>query len=149
MFVFCSNSDIDECSEATDDCQQTCSNTPGGYTCSCVLGYDLNSDAKTCTQGVFMYVVCVTDVYQHTWRLHMFMCVRLRPEFWFQDLHSRCVCVVCVTDVYQHTWWLRVLVVVRIRPEFWCQDLYSRCVLCNVCNRCVPTHLAATCPHVC
>ncbi|XP_078357327.1 uncharacterized protein LOC144642207 isoform X3 [Oculina patagonica] len=30
------------------DCDQTCSNTPGSYTCSCVSGYRLDSDGKSC-----------------------------------------------------------------------------------------------------
>ena len=61
QLVFCSYSDKDECSEATDDCQQMCTNTPGGYVCSCVLGYDLNSDARTCSKG--MWSVCNTCTY--------------------------------------------------------------------------------------
>ena len=31
--------DIDECAEGTDQCDQECENTPGGYTCSCREGY--------------------------------------------------------------------------------------------------------------
>lgn len=31
--------DIDECAEETDQCDQECENTPGGYTCSCREGY--------------------------------------------------------------------------------------------------------------
>ena len=33
--------DIDECAEGTAQCQQTCSNTPGGYECSCRDGFQL------------------------------------------------------------------------------------------------------------
>ncbi|XP_068694609.1 uncharacterized protein [Montipora foliosa] len=30
-------------------CEQTCHNTPGSYSCSCVGGYQLNADGKTCS----------------------------------------------------------------------------------------------------
>ncbi|RDD36185.1 Latent-transforming growth factor beta-binding protein 1, partial [Trichoplax sp. H2] len=42
-------SDFDECaSSATNNCQQVCVNTIGGYTCDCQSGYQLNADGKTC-----------------------------------------------------------------------------------------------------
>ena len=40
--------DIDECAESTDRCSQTCTNTQGSYTCSCVNGYTLQSDTISC-----------------------------------------------------------------------------------------------------
>lgn len=40
--------DIDECAEATSGCQQICTNSPGSYSCSCVVGHTLKSDNKTC-----------------------------------------------------------------------------------------------------
>lgn len=33
--------DIDECAEKTAQCQHTCTNTPGGYECSCRDGFQL------------------------------------------------------------------------------------------------------------
>ena len=33
--------DIDECAEGTAQCQQTCTNNPGGYECSCRDGFTL------------------------------------------------------------------------------------------------------------
>ena len=30
------------------DCDQICTNTPGSYSCSCVSGYQLSSDGKSC-----------------------------------------------------------------------------------------------------
>ena len=123
--------------------------------CSCVLGYNLNSDAKTCTQGVYC-VMCVTDVYQHTWRICSLRCVRLRPEFWCQDLHSRSFgwlvgwlwFHVSFSDISAikwrdscpvskfgpATWRLRVFLCIRIRTEYWCQDLHSRYLLCYMCT---------------
>ncbi|XP_078375949.1 uncharacterized protein LOC144659409 isoform X1 [Oculina patagonica] len=31
------------------NCEQTCGNTPGSYRCSCVSGYQLDNDGKSCT----------------------------------------------------------------------------------------------------
>ena len=41
-------SDIDECITNRDNCQQTCTNTRGSFTCGCGSGYRLNSDGRTC-----------------------------------------------------------------------------------------------------
>ena len=48
MHVYIVNADLNECAEGLDDCSQTCTNTDGGFTCSCVSGYQLLSDNKTC-----------------------------------------------------------------------------------------------------
>ena len=40
--------DIDECSEGIDGCAQTCTDTDGRYTCSCISGYQLASDGHGC-----------------------------------------------------------------------------------------------------
>ena len=42
------NVDIDECTNNTDNCNQTCTNTEGSFTCGCNGGYELNSDGTTC-----------------------------------------------------------------------------------------------------
>lgn len=39
--------DIDECKEGTDECEDVCTNTPGGYDCSCPKSR-LKSDGKSC-----------------------------------------------------------------------------------------------------
>ena len=41
-------SDIDECGEDTDGCEQRCVNEPGTFRCDCDPGYTLRSDNKTC-----------------------------------------------------------------------------------------------------
>ena len=40
--------DIDECSDGTDDCSQTCTNTDGSFTCECNSGYLLDVDGTSC-----------------------------------------------------------------------------------------------------
>ena len=37
--------DVDECKAGTAECQQTCTNTLGGYECSCRSGFQLVSAA--------------------------------------------------------------------------------------------------------
>lgn len=41
--------DIDECQESTSGCTQRCDNTEGSFVCSCVPGFTLNTDNKTCS----------------------------------------------------------------------------------------------------
>ena len=41
-------SDINECTEGTDTCQQLCLNTMGSYSCDCDPGYRLASDGFIC-----------------------------------------------------------------------------------------------------
>ena len=40
--------DIDECSASPPLCSQDCSNTDGGYQCTCVPGYKLHMDNHSC-----------------------------------------------------------------------------------------------------
>ncbi|WAR30601.1 HMCN1-like protein [Mya arenaria] len=40
--------DIDECKDDLNICQHNCSNTVGGYECSCPPGYRLSKDKRTC-----------------------------------------------------------------------------------------------------
>ena len=42
------NADIDECSDGTHNCSQTCTNTNGSFTCGCNSGYLLDIDGATC-----------------------------------------------------------------------------------------------------
>ena len=39
--------DINEC-EVEGACSQECTNTPGSFKCSCIEGYELRMDGKTC-----------------------------------------------------------------------------------------------------
>ena len=40
--------DIDECSDGTHDCSQTCTNTEGSFICGCNSGYKLEVNGTTC-----------------------------------------------------------------------------------------------------
>lgn len=45
------HTDIDECAEGTDECDEHCYNTIGSYSCDCTAagpGYQLHSDGTTC-----------------------------------------------------------------------------------------------------
>ena len=41
--------DIDECTRGTSGCDHNCINTNGSYYCTCMDGYELESDNHTCT----------------------------------------------------------------------------------------------------
>ena len=41
--------DVDECSDGTHDCSQTCTNTIASYTCGCNTGFLLETDGITCS----------------------------------------------------------------------------------------------------
>ena len=43
------HSDIDECVPGLTRCNHNCTNTAGGYFCTCMDGYELESDNYTCT----------------------------------------------------------------------------------------------------
>ena len=59
-------SDVNECDESTDSCQQNCHNTNGSYECSCNAGYTLNPDGFSCdgmlTLFTLLHVVCVVMI---------------------------------------------------------------------------------------
>ena len=40
--------DIDECSDGTHNCSQTCTNTERSFTCGCNTGFLLDTDEVTC-----------------------------------------------------------------------------------------------------
>ena len=41
--------DIDECEQGLDGCDHNCTNTVGSYICTCMDGYELESDNHNCT----------------------------------------------------------------------------------------------------
>ena len=47
--------DIDECALDIDGCDQTCTNTDGGFVCSCGPGSLLDTDGKTCVRAEFLF----------------------------------------------------------------------------------------------
>jgi hypothetical protein len=40
--------DVDECSNGTAGCEESCSNTLGSYNCYCEPGYIIGQDGVTC-----------------------------------------------------------------------------------------------------
>ena len=42
------NIDVNECASSNGNCSHICTNTIGSYYCSCITGYQLNVDGKTC-----------------------------------------------------------------------------------------------------
>ena len=47
------SSDIDECTESDSAvCEQICTNTIGGYDCSCMAGYKLNLTDNSSCDGI-------------------------------------------------------------------------------------------------
>ena len=40
--------DIDECNDGVDGCNQICHNAIGSYACSCDRSYSLSEDGNTC-----------------------------------------------------------------------------------------------------
>ena len=61
LFWFLFHSDIDECEQGSDGCDHNCTNTVGSYYCTCMDGYELESDNHTCTG---MHVATVNT---HSW----------------------------------------------------------------------------------
>ena len=50
------NVDIDECTNNTGNCTQTCTNTEGSFTCGCDDGYILDRDGTTCN-GMYCEII--------------------------------------------------------------------------------------------
>ena len=58
--------DVDECAEGTSGCSQECTNTIGGFVCSCVEGYELEAfvDGKICN-GMRMTTLTASSKYYY------------------------------------------------------------------------------------
>ena len=54
--------DIDECSMQVDECDHTCNNTLGSYTCSCNDGYLLDRNGLQCN-GKYVAIICFQSVH--------------------------------------------------------------------------------------
>ena len=57
--------DIDECKEGTAQCQHTCSNTPGGYECSCRDGFQLVGPLLSHQGLMFPAFGCLSGIYHN------------------------------------------------------------------------------------
>ena len=62
--------DIDECVEGSDGCTHNCTNTVGGYACTCNDGFELESNNHTCTGDDCMLIYVeiatyVSNIYVH------------------------------------------------------------------------------------
>ena len=51
-------SDCDECQLNFHGCEHGCVNVVGSYTCTCRIGYELNSNQRNC-DGIFIKIYCV------------------------------------------------------------------------------------------
>ena len=53
--------DIDEC--ATMNCEQSCMNTEGSFSCSCDLGYKLLEDGFNCKGTIPVLCIASSDIH--------------------------------------------------------------------------------------
>ena len=60
MYIFFIILDIDECTQGTNGCNHNCTNTVGSYYCTCMVGYELESDNHTCTGDVYVRLYVCT-----------------------------------------------------------------------------------------
>ena len=74
LLVVILHSDIDECEEGTSGCSQNCNNNIGSYYCTCMNGFDLESDAHSCTgnEDTYMYLTYISYVHKiQSMQVHM------------------------------------------------------------------------------
>lgn len=65
--AYVSNSpDDDECTANIGGCDQVCSNTNGSFSCSCHMGFFLDSNGKTC-RGRLHFFPCI-QYYHHRYK---------------------------------------------------------------------------------
>ena len=76
------HSDIDECEQGSAGCDHNCNNTVGSYFCTCMDGYELESDNHTCTGNRYITTLCTTyfpslilHVINCTVYIHMYVCI--------------------------------------------------------------------------
>lgn len=51
--------DIDECQAGVNSCSQNCSNSEGGFACTCFTGYTLLDDTITCERKLNCCCICL------------------------------------------------------------------------------------------
>ena len=71
--------DIDECSDNTAGCEQTCINTPGSFSCECDVGYSLLPNGRSC-EGMYIYMYII-----HT---RFCMCNTAHPFSFITTMHN-------------------------------------------------------------
>ncbi len=50
--------DVDECLSHNGGCEQICTNTVGNFSCSCTIGYSLDSNLMNCSGKPVSSVIC-------------------------------------------------------------------------------------------
>ena len=53
--------DINECDEASDNCEHNCTNTEGSYECICNIGYEQDSNGNNCS-GISTFISQLCNV---------------------------------------------------------------------------------------
>jgi hypothetical protein len=51
--------DINECTEGIHQCQQTCQNMIGSYTCGCSDGFMLGNDRRSCSGKTLLSIITI------------------------------------------------------------------------------------------
>ena len=64
--------DVNECLNSTSNtCSHVCSNNDGSYSCSCPVGYVLNSDLRTCDGQHYVTVVLLYFIVVYPCEVHI------------------------------------------------------------------------------
>ena len=90
-YFVCILSDIDECSDGTDDCSQTCTNTNGSFLCGCDSGFLLDFDGATCNGMQKQFVAFI-----HTYNTINLKCIL---SYIIINVHSYILC----TEIHKYT----------------------------------------------
>ncbi len=79
--------DIDfDCDSGSVTCEQVCVNTPEGFSCGCISGYELNGDGATC-DGMCSIQPSKFALVDRTSSIHSSLCVQLYHEYQLSPLH--------------------------------------------------------------
>ncbi len=69
--------DINECNINNGDCEHTCTNTDGTFSCSCITGYELDSNGFNCSGNHFG-----EDYKGRVWRIEWERTGRMGESAW-------------------------------------------------------------------